>query len=155
MKTNKDKCLEGNIRETASTLFENALQKEGKLRIFSSGWSMFPVIFPGDTIWLERCRPEEVKIGDILLVKRRKYFVLHRLRSIRAQNKAASSSPTELIFITKGDALSHFDAPSNAGDILARVRRCGNSWIRQWLWQVFDRGVLFWINRTHFIHNPF
>lgn len=42
----------------------------GKLRFAATGWSMLPSVWPGETLLVERVAPDQVRIGDLVLVGR-------------------------------------------------------------------------------------
>ncbi|MDO8729885.1 MAG: GNAT family N-acetyltransferase [Candidatus Omnitrophota bacterium] len=92
-----------------------ALEKEPCLKISSTGTSMLPTIRPGQTIWIARVRPEEIRPGDIILIQSSSSLVLHRLHRIE---KREGASP---VFITSGDASGKLDTPCRAESILAKV----------------------------------
>lgn len=96
-------------------LIRAALEKEPCLKISSTGTSMLPTIRPGQTIWIARVRPEEIRPGDIVLIQSSSSLVLHRLHRIE---KRAGASP---VFITSGDASGKLDTPCGAESILAKV----------------------------------
>lgn len=137
-----------NLDEVAVELLEKALEKEGELQIRASGWSMFPVIFPGDSVWIERYKTDEARMGDIILMKKQDHFILHRVWRI-ASSEADPSSP---VFVTKGDARLRPDSPVEARCLVAKVVCCGNHPVRKFLWRTLNQGMVF---LTHLLErNP-
>lgn len=92
-------------------LAADVLRATGKLRLQVSGWSMFPGVRPGDTLWIERLPYDSVREGDIVLFGRDQRFFVHRV----AKKSAAS-------VVTRGDAMAQADAPIGADEVLGKVR---------------------------------
>jgi hypothetical protein len=90
------------------------LRSFGNLRFTATGWSMLPAIFPGDTLVVDRVLPNNVQIGDVVLVGREGRLCAHRLISAVAD----AECPT---WITQGDSMSRPDRPVFANELLGRV----------------------------------
>lgn len=92
-------------------LAAEVLRVTGKLRLEVSGWSMFPSVQPGDTLWIERAPYDSVAEGDIVLFGRDQRFFVHRV----ARKSAAA-------VVTRGDAMAQADAPIGPDELLGKVR---------------------------------
>ncbi len=90
------------------------LRSFGELRFTATGWSMLPAIFPGDTLVVERVRPDNVVVGDVVLVGREGRLCAHRLVSTVAD----AESPK---WITRGDGMPGPDRLVLAKELLGRV----------------------------------
>jgi hypothetical protein len=90
------------------------LRSFGKLRFPATGWSMLPAIFPGDTLVVEHVRPDNVVVGDVVLVGREGRLCAHRLVSTVADAECPK-------WITRGDGVLEPDRPVLANELLGRV----------------------------------
>jgi len=62
------------------------------------GRSMFPLLREGDIVFILRCNPEEIRIGDVVIY-RSKYddkLIIHRVVDIKYEDRVR-------YFVTKGD----------------------------------------------------
>jgi hypothetical protein len=73
-------------------------------RITFQGYSMYPVLRPGDTLILDIVSAAECALGDIVCVPGKHELVVHRIIGVDR-----STSPPALI--TKGDNLTYPDPP--------------------------------------------
>jgi hypothetical protein len=89
------------------------LRSFGTLRFAATGWSMLPSVWPGETLVVERVDPDQVHIGDVVVVGREGKLCAHRV--IRT---GALESPR---WITQGDALPLPDRPVAGEELLGRV----------------------------------
>lgn len=80
------------------------------IRIKALGTSMLPTIWPGDILHVESKTWRELVVGDVVLVKKEKSVLIHRLIS----NDDAQ-------WITRGDAVPQNDPPVAPTDVLGRV----------------------------------
>jgi hypothetical protein len=105
--------------EAASTLkcelAAEVLRSFGTLRFAATGWSMLPSVWPGETLVVERVNPNQVGIGDVVLVGREGRLCAHRVVSWEDH----SGSPR---WITQGDAMAMPDRPVLKGELLGRVK---------------------------------
>lgn len=110
----KDKEL---VREISFSLLA-----EGKtVKIKANGCSMYPLIRPGDILYIEPYGNDEAPVpGEIIAWKRDSGFVVHRLIRITSENDVIS-------FITRGDSCSREDNPVTREQIAGRVIRTENS----------------------------
>ena len=99
--------------QTASELLAG---QDGLLRLKVSGSSMAPLLQAGDVVQLEAVQPERLALGDLVVVRRQRDFVTHRLVSKFPQNWA-----------TKGDNCAyldpHFEVSALVGRVVAIERR--------------------------------
>jgi hypothetical protein len=110
-------------------LASEVLQSFGKLRFAATGWSMLPTVWPGDTLVVERVTPDQVQVGEVVLVGRDRRLCAHRLVS-RVEGSGNSDwiaprfvTPRFITaqFITQGDAMSAPDRPVSENELLGRV----------------------------------
>jgi hypothetical protein len=92
------------------------LRSFGTLRFAATGWSMLPSVWPGETLVVERVRQDQVRIGDIVLLKRQGGFCAHRV-----VEKVDGADAESLPWITQGDALPVPDCPVAGSQLLGRV----------------------------------
>jgi signal peptidase I len=90
------------------------LREFGSLRFAATGWSMLPSIWPGDTLMVERVQPQQIHIGDVVLLGRDARLCAHRVVS----TPDGSGNPR---WITRGDAMSAPDRPVIESELLGRV----------------------------------
>ena len=90
------------------------LRSFGPLRLLAIGWSMLPVVWPGDTLVVERVSQDEVRIGDVVVVGRD-----GRLSAHRVVGTAGDAGNPQ--WITQGDALPVADRPVAGNELLGRV----------------------------------
>jgi signal peptidase I len=95
-------------------LASEVLHSSGKLRLCVTGWSMLPTVWPGDTLVVERVSPDQVRIGDVVVVARDGQLCQHRVVSI------AEDSGNRR-WITRGDALPVPDRPVLENELLGRA----------------------------------
>jgi len=78
-----------------------------------SGDSMLPTIHDGDYALISH-GSAGVRRGDVIVFRCEDTLIAHRVACIQD----SEDGPT---FVTKGDNVSHFDLPLNAGEIVGRV----------------------------------
>ncbi len=86
----------------------------GSLRFAATGWSMLPSVWPGETLLVDRVAPDQVRIGDVVLVGREGRLCAHRVVGTAGD----SQNPR---WITQGDALPVPDPPVAANELLGRI----------------------------------
>jgi hypothetical protein len=110
--------VDSGTAETAAAvkcdLASEVLQSFGTLRFTATGWSMLPAVWPGDTLVVERISPDQVQMGEVVLVGRDRRLCAHRLVS----RVEGSRNPR---WITQGDAMSAPDRPVSGSELLGRV----------------------------------
>jgi hypothetical protein len=82
----------------------------GRLRLKVTGWSMFPAIWPGDILELERAKRNQLSEGQIVVFSRHRRLFVHRLW------KTVGST-----MVTRGDAMPHNDPVVTDQELLGRV----------------------------------
>jgi signal peptidase I len=90
------------------------LRSFGRLRFAATGWSMLPSVWPGETLVVERVSPDQVHIGDVVLVGREGKLCAHRVIDTGAD-------PENPRWITQGDAMPAPDRPVAGNELLGRV----------------------------------
>jgi hypothetical protein len=104
----------GTCHKAKCDLGREVLGSFGELRFAATGWSMLPSIWPGETLVVERVRPEQICIGDVVLTGRDGGLRVHRV--IAMAGGAGNRQWT-----TQGDALSLPDPPVDESELLGRV----------------------------------
>lgn len=108
---------------------EQTLKKEGRIQLSAIGFSMLPLIHPGQRIEVVSSPVSEIKPGDIVLVKKNNSFILHRVHAVPRNGST--------LFITKGDNTDRYDEPVSPESITGKVISVGN-WVSA---KIFWRGV--------------
>jgi signal peptidase I len=90
------------------------LRSSGRLRLRASGHSMLPSIWPGDVLVIEQAGSEHVADGDIVVFRRGRSFVAHRVVAKCAVQEDSTIQ-------TRGDAMAQPDAPVQEQDLLGKV----------------------------------
>ena len=93
-------------------LAREILRSEGLLHLRVTGWSMLPVIRPGDTLTIKYCDAEQIAVGDVVLFTRGSKLIAHRVISAMADQEQIT---------TKGDSSPSPDAPIAATQLLGKV----------------------------------
>jgi len=112
------KQAENTPAETAATvkcdLAGEVLRSFGSLCFPAIGRSMVPSFWPQDTLVVHSVVPNQVQIGDVVVVGRRGSLCAHRVIGVErdAQNPR---------WITQGDALPEPDLPVFENELLGRV----------------------------------
>ena len=90
------------------------------LKIKAGGYSMYPFIKPGTTIFIEPLTEDnDPAPGEIIAWKRESGFVVHRLlRSERRRN--------DVIYYTRGDSCKYEDKPVTRDQIAGKVVKIEN-----------------------------
>ena len=106
-----DPLLESTLK---CELAAEVLRSFGTLRFAATGWSMLPSVWPGETLVVERVQPDQVHIGDLVLVGREGRLCAHRVIGTAGD----CQNPR---WITQGDALPVPDRPVAGNELLGRV----------------------------------
>lgn len=104
-------------RESSLPLSElqiQLLQDGYSIRVPVQGYSMFPLLFPGDRILIEPTPYTEVKTGQIILFQSGSRLVAHRVLATNMQKNQ---------LLCKGDSNLLPDEPIASGKVLGRVTR--------------------------------
>ncbi|OIP81682.1 MAG: hypothetical protein AUK44_09495 [Porphyromonadaceae bacterium CG2_30_38_12] len=97
------------LLDFAETLLDDKLTLEIRMQ----GYSMFPTLKGGEIAYIQKCLPEDVKRGDILVFRHRGKFIAHRLMSIDKKLQT---------FTAKGDNNKHFDSTFHFSDLTGIVK---------------------------------
>lgn len=81
-----------------------------KIRLEVISHSMYPMLKPGDVVVVEKAQHKSLRIGDLVVIRKRGEFITHRL---------VGRGPDTCI--TKGDGLRHLDLPISNDAILGKV----------------------------------
>ena len=104
----------GQLQAVKCELAAEVLRSFGSLRFSATGWSMLPTIWPGDTLMVERAAPNEIRVGEVVLLGRDGRLCAHR---VVAKPDGSGKTP----WITRGDAMSAPDRPALESEVLGRV----------------------------------
>jgi hypothetical protein len=96
-------------------LSEHLLEKGYRVRFRAHGASMQPAIADGDALTLEPTNPAAAQPGDILLYRRHRRSIAHRVVEVE---QAGHSVATILL---RGDAQLACDVPVEPDDVLGKV----------------------------------
>ncbi len=98
-----------------------SLLDEGKnLKIKAGGYSMYPSIKPGTTIFIEPLKADnDPAPGEIIAWKRESGFVVHRL--VRTERRG-----NDVIYYTRGDSCKYEDKAVTRDQIAGKVVRTEN-----------------------------
>lgn len=91
-------------------LVADVLRSYGTVRVQVAGWSMFPVVRPGDVLIVDHTGRSEVVPGDIVLFTREQRLFAHRV----VANGGSG-------MLTRGDAMPAPDPPVGESELLGRV----------------------------------
>ncbi len=110
-------CADASVGQADALKCELAgevLRSFGSLRFKATGWSMLPSVWPGDTLLVERVSPDQVRIGDVVLVGRDARLCAHRVVSVEEGSRTPG-------WITQGDANPAPDQSVSRDELLGRV----------------------------------
>lgn len=93
---------------------ESLLDENHTLSFRMQGNSMYPTFRNGDCGQVEKCIPEELTIGDIVVFKAHDKLIAHRLTAILKQNNVQ-------LFTAKGDKNRFKDAPFTSEDLVGKI----------------------------------
>lgn len=80
------------------------LQDGQPVRMRMGGYSMFPVMLPGDVGIISKVPSEHLQKGEVVVVDRGDKWIAHRLVGIQ-------ESGADVVFISQGDSIPFPDAP--------------------------------------------
>jgi len=106
----KNKDNNSQLHDFVEALLDDALTLEIKMQ----GYSMFPTLKNGDTAHVEKCTPDKVKRGDILVFKHNGKFIAHRFLKLKNEN-------VHRFFVAKGDSNRHYDPLFNEKELIGKV----------------------------------
>lgn len=94
---------------------DDDLLKDGRSTLFRMhGNSMFPVLKAGDIGMVQKCEPEKLRIGDIVVFKSRDKYIAHRLIGIHIKGNLT-------YYTTRGDKNILNDPPFTAEDLAGQI----------------------------------
>lgn len=120
---------------------------DGKtVKVTLHGMSMFPILFPGDSVHICRTTFEQIKPGQVVVFERAGQWIAHRLMV---------KDEAHRYLITRGDGLPRNDAPipfQQVKGIVTKVvksrsplARSINTFVDRWMvWLAPVTGRLFW-----------
>jgi len=82
---------------------ESILEDNRTVGIRMTGYSMYPTLRPGDIGHIEKCVPNKIKVGDIVVFKLNGKLIAHRLVAINNHDVRT--------FVAKGDKNKFSDPP--------------------------------------------
>ncbi len=91
-------------------LFIQALRSYGCASLRVTGTSMWPALWPGDTVEIRSAQIGEIKVGDLAAFTRDDRIFIHRV--IRNTTSGAAA------LVTRGDALQVEDPPVRESELL-------------------------------------
>lgn len=91
-------------------LVADVLRSYGTVQVQVTGWSMFPVVRPGDVLIVDHTGRSGVVSGDIVLFTRDQRLFAHRVVANRGSG-----------ILTRGDAMPAPDPPVAESELLGRV----------------------------------
>jgi signal peptidase I len=96
--------------QTISELLLAELDRGKVVTLLVTSTSMAPILQAGDQIGVQKCPVQNLRRGDMILIRRETDYVTHRLIDTHGQN-----------WIAKGDNSHTADLPFSEADILGRV----------------------------------
>lgn len=99
------------VHATKCELAVASLRLSETLRIQVKGWSMLPVIYPGDVLLIKALDAQQVFAGDIVLFRRQERLFVHRV--VRCSGNTV---------LTQGDAMPRPDPAVSSDELLGRVQ---------------------------------
>jgi len=97
------------------TFDQSELLKEGRTTLFKmKGNSMFPILKDGDVGMVQKCEPEKLRVGDVVVFKSRYNYVAHRL--IRIQQNGPLT-----FYTARGDKNKFNDPPFTAEALAGQI----------------------------------
>ena len=101
-------------QEVIHHLILGHLGNGNKIALRVSGRSMYPLMRDGDPIYIEKCDPKELSIGDIITFKKDGLYVTHRVLWLTKKGNG-------IRLITKGDNEINTDPPVSPVSVLGKV----------------------------------
>jgi hypothetical protein len=109
-----DNTLADTVATLKCDLAGEVLRSFGSLRFPATGRSMVPALWPEDTLVVHGVVPNQVRVGDVVVVGRRGCLCAHRVIGVEGD----AENPR---WITQGDALPEPDLPVFENELLGRV----------------------------------
>jgi signal peptidase I len=120
------------MRHLSDALVDDSLQSGKAIRFTIPTSSMAPLVPPGAQVVVRAARPEELRLGDLVLIRTKETRIVHRLIEWR-------NVPNGRMLVTKGDNSYMADAPwstEQLGGIIVLVEHEGarlnllSPWVR-------------------------
>jgi signal peptidase I len=93
-------------KEVVIEMALDLLKKGHSVEIYASGYSMFPVLRPGDKVVVDPIKEIHlITPGNIIVAYRENTFVMHRLIEVRKEGSG------EIMYLMQGDCLKSPDFP--------------------------------------------
>lgn len=134
----KNHADHSDLRELVETLLED----DHRLVFRMKGYSMFPLLRPGDKGVVEKCDPRDLRRGDIIVFYLRGMLVAHRMMQRRGDG-----------FLAKGDNNPGFDPLVNPSELVGRLSSNHPNSFRMKLfafWALHFTFLFTFINRIHY-----
>lgn len=109
------------LADAANDLIDARLRAGGAIHFTVPTWSMAPTLTPGDRVIVQAARADELRVGDIVLVKAGAVWLAHRLIGRQSIDGAR-------LLVTKGDNCATPDEAWQAarlGGVVTAVQRDG------------------------------
>ena len=100
------------LKQMIDVLFADDHQLEFRMK----GYSMFPLLRPGDTGIVHKCRFNELKKGDIVVFHQNNTLIAHRILGLNGE-----------YILAKGDQSAIFDAPVPPQSIIGKLTHYSRS----------------------------
>ena len=101
-------------KTAVNDILTHTLDRGESIRLSVNGWSMAPLIRPGDTLTIEPATSTRLRPGDIVLRKAEEDWVVHRLLAVRTRNGTAYA-------ITRGDSADRVDPSIPLERVMGKV----------------------------------
>jgi hypothetical protein len=102
-------------KEVAIEITLDLLKQGHSVEIPASGYSMFPVFWPGDRVVVAPIKEIDfIAPGNVIVVQRENDFVMHRLIEVREEKSGV------LMYMLQGDCMKSPDPPV-AADMLVGI----------------------------------
>lgn len=127
-----------NYAEIARDLAWGSSEADRAIKLEVISGSMLPMLKPGDKVLVDRAQADSLRIGDLVVTRKRGEFITHRLVGRGAET-----------WITKGDGLRHLDPPVAKDAILGKVVSIERKGVKIdlqtsfWNWMNFSLGYIY------------
>jgi phage repressor protein C with HTH and peptisase S24 domain len=128
-----------------TALVAAVLGRGARVRFRATGSSMAPAIADGDNLTVEPAGGGQLRLGEVLLVRRGGAVLAHRLAGRRRRPGGS------VALVLRGDAAECDDPPADPADVLGRVVEAERDGVRRrpssWPARIAARGRL-WARRV-------
>jgi signal peptidase I len=98
----------------ALDMLKEVIERDEDVSLKTTGFSMRPFICSGEWIVVRQARPEEVRVGDVVIYQTGSIFIAHRVIRQRVADE-------QRYFTVKGDAHLSAEGEVADGEVVARV----------------------------------